>query len=67
MRNLAEMTALQNEKRALQRELESVSNELRRVTGGYGVGYTNRSAPLQYRRQAIEARIQTIDERLRHV
>jgi len=56
---------LENEKRALQRELESVSNQLRAATGGSGVGYNSRTAPMQYRRQAIEARIQTIDVRLR--
>ena len=63
---LAERSALENEKRALQRELESVSNQLRAITSGVGVGYNDRTAPLQYRRQSLEARIQTVDERLRH-
>jgi hypothetical protein len=60
---LAERAALENEKRALQRELEGVNNQLRAISGG--VGYSATTAPLQYRRQAIEARIQTIDVRLR--
>jgi hypothetical protein len=66
MRNIAEMAALENEKRALQRELESANNELYRVTGGSGVGYNDRTAPLKYRIQSIQARIQTIDQRLRN-
>ena len=60
--SLAESAALENEKRALQRELEQVENELRRL-GGYG--YSERTAPLQYRIRSIQARIHTIDVRLR--
>ena len=55
-----EKIALENERRAVERELQSVNQQIA-VLGG---GHNSRTWDLQDRR-GLEARIQTIDARLR--
>jgi hypothetical protein len=61
--NGSERMALENDKRALARELESVNNEI--AVARLGGNNSQRISSLQIRRSSTEARLQSIDARLR--
>ena len=60
--NQFERIALENEKRALQSEMNLVTQQI----ASRGGGLNSQTWDLQTRRQSIDAQIQAVDARLRH-